>query len=337
MEQLNVLGDLHFGCSHDWDREAINKFIDWFESFDFGKFEENELIQLGDIVDKSSNLGDTIEYVTRFFKIACKKFKKIYVLGGNHCHKLYKEKSQYASAFLKHIGEYNQIETVFKESLILTPNNFHVIMLPYKRVNGKLLDEFYSDELSSKFYDTQADLLCGHVGIKEPKSFFGGISLNRFKTKRYAFGHIHSRNGLYKKYYTGSIMPFKINEEQSELPRCIKVFQRNNNVIKELEIQLPNIITYDKVNLNDEPQYKKNSDILVHIYSVVNCKNINQAKNLYPDYYIHGIEKKYEQLTTTTSIKDIFMTPIEALYQMIKEKKIIIKRKTMGLIEELLK
>ena len=334
-KRLNVIGDFHFGCAHDWDKEAINKFIDWFESYDFGPAEENELVQLGDIVDKSSNLGDTIEYVTRFFKIACKKFGKIYVLGGNHCHKLYKEKSQYASSYLKYLGETSQIETIFKEAIIDTPNGFKFIALPHRRVNGKILDDYYSNELNQKFYETQADLLCGHVGVKEKGSFFGGISLSKFKTKKCAFGHIHSRNGQYKEIYTGSIMPFKINEEQTELPRVIKVFTKNGK-LTETEVNIPKIITYDSVMFGDDTTFKKNSDKLVHIYSVKNCKNINQARNFYHDSYIHGIEKKTEIMSTSISAKDIFMTPLEALGQMIKEKKIIIKRKTLTLIEELL-
>jgi DNA repair exonuclease SbcCD nuclease subunit len=342
VKSLYVLGDLHFGLQNEWSYEAFNKFITWFENYNFGDYNSSELLQLGDVVEKASNLGDTLELVSIFFDIACKKFKKIYVLGGNHCHRLFKDKSQYATQFLKLIGEHHskgavsQIETIYNEKIFFTTNQFHIIALPYKRVSGKILDDYYTNNLPKEFYTTKADLLCGHVAIKEPKTFYGGIDITKFATKNYAFGHIHTRNGFYKKLYTGSILPFKIDEEYTELERCIKVFTKDNQTI-ESEILIPRFITYEKVQFEQQPVFKKESDNQVHIYTVTNCKNVQQAKSFYPDYYIRGVEKISLNVTIHANEKEkIFLTPLEALDSMLKEIKMPIKRKTLGLLRSIL-
>jgi DNA repair exonuclease SbcCD nuclease subunit len=342
-KHLFVCGDLHFETNHDWSQEAFHKFISWFENYNFGDYNQSELLQLGDVVEKATNTGATLELVSLFFDIACKKFSKIYVLGGNHCHRLTKEKSQYATQFLKFIGTHHskgdvsQIEVIYDEKIFFTSNHFQIIALPYKRINGKILDDYYTKELPPEFYSTKADLICGHVAIKEPKTFYGGIDITKFATTNYAFGHIHTRNGLYKKYYTGSVLPFKIDEENTELERCIKVFTKSNAQITEQEIQIPRFITYEKVKFEDQPTFKKESDNQVHIYTVTNCKNIQQAKNFYPDYYIRGVEKINTNITVHAGEKEkIFLTPLEALDSMLKETKMTIKRKTLSLLKTIL-
>jgi DNA repair exonuclease SbcCD nuclease subunit len=330
---------MHFSTHKDWNREAIDKFIDWFKKYDFGPFEETELLQLGDVVEKASNLGDTLELVTLFFDIACTKFKSIYVLGGNHCHKLVNEKSQYATQYLKMLGDEHQIKTIFKEEIFKTENGVEIIALPYRRVNGKILDDYYSNDLPDRFYTTKADLICGHVAIKEKGSFYGGIDLTKFPlATHHAFGHIHVRSGQYKQSYTGSIMPFKIDEEHGDLQRCVKTLEKNAAGIKLSEILIPKFVTYENVNFGDAPAFKKNSDDLVHIYTVTNCKNAQQAKNYYGDYYIRGVEKIMNNTSVMADMKeDLFMTPLIALDSMIKETKMIIKRKTLFLLKDLLK
>jgi hypothetical protein len=342
MKRLYICGDLHFSTNKEWNTEAFNKFIDWFENYEWDSdlrvdnYADRNIIFLGDIVEKAANLGDTLEMVTKFFNICCRKFSKIYILGGNHCHKLVNDRSQYASQFLPYLGA-NNIENIFDEKIFLTKNLFKIIALPYKRINGKILDDYYSNELPKEFYETEADLICGHVALKEARTFYGGIDISKFKTKTKAFGHIHTRNGNYKQYYTGSIMPFKIDEEQTEIPRCIKCLEKDNGIIKETEIPIPIFVNYESIYFENEPKYKKNSDDKVHIYTIVGCKNVNQAKNFYPNYYIRGVEKiSSDSSTTADEQTTTFMTPLIALETMLKETKMNMKRKTMMLLKTLL-
>jgi len=338
MKKLYILGDCHFATSKEWNYEAFKKFINWFKNFDFGTKGNCELLQLGDVVEKASNAGDTMELVTEFFDIICSKFETTYILGGNHCHKMINNKSQYATQYLTYLGNKSQIVNIFNEKIFNTKNGFNIIALPYKRIDGKVLDDYYSEELSQEFYNTEADLICGHVAIKEPKTFYGGIDINKFKTKRKAFGHIHVRSGAYKNEYCGSIMPFKIDEEKTELNRVIKCLTRNlDQSITEEVVEIPQFVKYETINFQDTPQYKKDSDNIVHIYTVTNCKNLAQAKYIYPDYYIRGVEKIINKATTSVDEKEnFFMTPTEALNNFITETKTVIKRKTLVLLKSLL-
>jgi DNA repair exonuclease SbcCD nuclease subunit len=329
-----LLGDMHFSCTKDWSTESFNKFIKWFSDYDFGKKEDVTLVQLGDVVDKASNPGDTLELVARFFCVCCEKFSKIYIVGGNHDHHLFNDKSRYATQFVPYLGDSHQIENIFEET-VFEIAGLKVIALPHRRINGKILEDYYNNELNPLFYSTEADIICGHVAIKEPKSFYGGINISKFKAKHHAFGHIHVRNGTYRNHYTGSIMPFKIDEMTSEIDRCIKVIDSSTN--KESEIKMPQFISYEDIQFQETPLYKKESDDIIHIYTVHNCKNLQQAKSFYPSYYIRGVEKVQNSLTTTTGEKaELFITPLNALDAMIRETKMVIKRRTLALLKSIL-
>jgi len=326
--KLFVIGDMHLSTSRDWDREIFNKFIRWFSDTDFGNPEECELLQLGDVTERSSNLGDTIEFVMRFFQIASKKFKTIYVLGGNHCHKNVHDVSQYSTKFLWHL---NNVKLIYKEEIFNTENGFHILALPYRRVEGKILDDYYSNELPEEFYKTKVDLICGHVALKEPKTFYGGINISKFHSKFRAFGHIHSRNGLYKDDYVGSILPFKIDEEKTELPRIIKIIEKN----KTGQLEIPIFVKYEHLRFGETP--KVFDDNITRIYTIVNCKNIQQAKNHYPRLFIRGVEKIQNNISVKAGEKvEHFISPLHALDNLLQETKMIIKRKTLSLLKSLL-
>jgi len=332
MEKLYLMGDIHFGIQRDWDSELFNNFINWFEKQNFGKKEECELIQLGDVVERASNLGDTLEMVTRFFNIAINKFKSIYIIGGNHDHKMLNNRSQYATKYLTYLGD-NQIKTIYKEEIFHTQNGFHILALPYRRVEGKILDDYYSNDLPEEFYKTKVDLVCGHVAIKEIKSFYGGINIDKFKAKKRAFGHIHSRIGVFKDDYCGSVVPLKINEEETELPRIIKCYDKKLN---ENNIEIPIFVKYDNLIFGSaEPRKLKNN--IIKIYTVKNCKNILQAKSNYPNTYIKGVEKIENKVNVKTGEKiEHFISPLDALDRLISETKLVIKRKTLSLLKTLL-
>ena len=333
MKLLWCLGDLHFSTSRDWDSAVFSKFIDWFEKFDFGNKIDCELIQLGDVVERASNLGDTLELVTKFFNICCNKFKTTYIIGGNHDHKTLYEKSQYATQFLPYLGS---IKTIYKEEIFTTSNGFEVLALPFRRVAGKVLDDYYSNELPTEFYKAKVHLICGHVALKEPKTFYGGITISKFKPSVRAFGHIHTRNGIYKEDYVGSVVPLKIDEKDTELPRvmrCLNIFD-GKVIVNDTEI--PQFVQYDYLQFGETPKYTKSSD-LVHIYTINNCKNIQQAKTQYPNIYIRGVEKIHNTINVKTGEKvEHFISPLHALDNLIVETKMVIKRKTHALLKALL-
>jgi UDP-2,3-diacylglucosamine pyrophosphatase LpxH len=326
---IYFLGDLHISTHQEYMESAILKFLNWFENYNFE--EGSTLIQLGDVLDKASNHGEPIKLTTHFFNSISPKFKDIYIIGGNHDFGVFKQKFQYASSYLS--SSFKNIHCIFDET-ILNIDNTTIAVLPFKKISGEILEKYYSEKLDSSFYN--CDITCGHVAIKEEKSFFGGIDISKFSNNNFILGHIHSRNGAYKRNYTGSIMPFKINEEQTELPRCIKVYDTDNK--KFSEINIPEIIKFESANFGDTLAFEKESkDNLIHLYVIKNSKNLIETRNYYPNNYIYNIEKlKQKDLSVTVSKTNILMTPLQALNMMIKEQKIMIKRKTLSLIKELI-
>ena len=327
MKRLFLIGDTHFADTKDWHREIYSKFIEWFSTQDFGDPHTAELIQLGDVFEKAANLGNSLEYAAKFFKIASEKFSRIWIIGGNHDHRLVNEKSQFATQYLAYIGNVTRIY----EETIADICGYKVCLLPYRRIKGKQIDEYYSNELPEEFYTTQFDLICGHVGIKEKGGFFGGIDIDKFNAKHRAFGHIHVRNGVYSSDYCGSILPFKIDETISEKGRVIKCLSAD----KMTEIAIPEFMRYELLKFGEKPVITDDKTI---VYTVTNCKNAQQAKAEYPNLYIKGIERAASKIETKTGEKNtVFVNPLQALDSLVKETGLVVKRKAMGMLRELLK
>jgi hypothetical protein len=319
--KICVLGDLHFRTDLWWN-EVASRFLSWFEKYDFGPRDSISLIQLGDVTDKDSNPGDVIDLVDQFASICEKKFHETLILIGNHDKKIYKGKTQYSFKFLKNrqsirISEKPGIEIVGGKKILL---------LPFIREDGIQIDEYYSTGLDPKFYDIEYDLMVGHISGKEKGMKFGGVELERFKTKRRALGHIHDRydDSQYRYDYTGSIAPFKVDENNAELQRCIKVFDNEMNLS---EITIPSFIEYCDIRFPDPIQ--KIDDQILRVYTVLDCKNLQKARGFYTNHYIRAIEKTQkndEIIGTDTQIKT-FRNKTEAYREWIKENKITPNRR----------
>jgi UDP-2,3-diacylglucosamine pyrophosphatase LpxH len=326
---IYFLGDLHFNNDHEWSQLSIEFFTNWFNKSVFTNPKEDILIQLGDVFDKATNYGSTVHLVTQFFEFASNKFKSIYILGGNHDLGLKNKRFQYATEFLS--KAFGNICCVYEED-ILNISNINITMLPFKRVKNQTLDSYYSD-LDNKYKNST--ITCGHVAIKEEGSFFGGIDISTYNTQ-FVMGHIHTRNGKYKDCYTGSVLPNKINENDSELQRCIKIF--NTKTSKFSELSIPQFISYKSVNFGDTiPTVKEIPGSNLTLYTVKNCKHLQEAKNYYQQHYIYNIEKPIKNdAITSVSKTNLLLSPAQALEMMIKEQKIVMKRKTNQLVKELL-
>jgi len=328
--KIYFLGDLHFSDNNEWSIPSIEKFIEWFHSL---YIEPNSiLIQLGDVFDRAANYGITIKLVTQFFRIASQKFEKIYVLGGNHDFVFRKNIYQYATNYLNE--SFENIHFIYRH-IILEVNNKTIALFPFQKIPGKILDKYYSEELENVYYN--CDIVCGHVGIEEKGTFFGGMNISKFKPDtKFILGHIHTRNGQYKNYYTGSILPFKINEDQTEEPRILNIYDIDTNTFS--SINIPKIIKFEIANFGDTlHDLDKPDDGLIRLYTIKNCKHLHEAKSQYPNYYIYNIEKPNKiDNKISVSKQNLLMTPQEALSLMIKEQKIILKRKTLQVIQELL-
>jgi DNA repair exonuclease SbcCD nuclease subunit len=331
MNKFITIGDLHFS-SRLWWPEVGEKFLKWFEEYDFGAKNNIEALFLGDITDKDVNPGDVIDIVCRLANICQQKFSKTYFLTGNHDMKLFTGKLQYSIKFLRN---FPFIHVIDKEEIIMTPNGFKFIALPYQRIEKTTLEEYYSEHLDESFYNTKADVIVGHVAAKEPNSFFNGVDFSKFATKELSLGHIHSRfeRSIYKKSYNGSIAPFKISEDESgDLPRVIKEY----SVGKEMrEIEIPRFLKYETIKYPDKIQIT--NDNITRIYTVSDCKNKNIAESYYDGFFIKGVEKQKDESTMATAGEKakIFASKMDAFKEMIKENNMNVSRKVYSYIKSL--
>ena len=339
------MGDLHFSNLRDWDLESFENFLKWLDSYDFGDPEQCELLQLGDATERALNDGKPIDLLTRFAAIVSKKFRKAYILGGNHCHKLDDYGvSQYSTQYLTSLDS-EKFVTIYDEKVFTTVGAMTVMALPFKYTFSSL-ETYYNEQLPTGYYDTEVDLICGHVGIfDEDHPYIDGLKLDKFKFKNAVFGHIHQRVGKHKKLYTGSVMPFRRSEEQTELQRCIKVYDERTG--QELpEIPIPIFRTYQVVdyrNAADELKFHKNSeDGIVHVYEFKNVKKDKQVvKDQYKDFYIKFLMRNDvlgdEQDDSKENRKSlVFNSHWEAFQQMVKDEGLSIKRKTFAILRDVL-
>ena len=341
MKKLFVLGDMHFSNSREWDLESFNHFIDWFENYDFGKYEDCELLQLGDVTEKSINNGAVYFLVTKFFKIALRKFSRIYVIGGNHCWKydVTRNSEYFSTEYLSNMSD--NIKTIFsEEKFTALDGKLSILALPFKFTVSSI-EEYYNKHLNESFYEEKYNIICGHVNLYDSNfPSIEGLKLKNFKFDHAVFGHIHSRIGANAKYYTGSIMPFRKSEEKTELPRCIKVYDDTNNELPEIE--LPIFRQYHIIDFNkNKPEFERNSGTIVHIYELVNCKNDLVGEKTYPNFYIKKSStiKSIDDCNTDSIDNDnniLLKDDYTVLEQMCKDNNIILKRGTKVLLKELL-
>ena len=340
MKKLFYLGDMHFSTRRDWDKESFENFINWFENYDFGKYEDCEFFQLGDVTEKSLNSGDAYSLLTDFTVKALKKFKKIYIIGGNHCSKYDTEKNieSYSSEYLAKLSD--NIKLIYKEQEIeALDSKLKILALPFRHTS-KQIETYYNEDLPEHFYKNHYNIICGHEMIYDENfKVAGGVNLKKFNYDHAVFGHIHQRFGNNASMYTGSIMPFRKSEEKTVLPRCMKVFNEDGVELK--EIVLPIFRQYHVIDFKKEkPTFKKYSDKIVHVYEFINCGNDFIASNMYSDYYV----KKTSPLKIDDNIlsdenidKNILIEDdFTVLEQMCKEQNIILKRGTKALLKELL-
>ena len=331
---LYLIGDLHFTNSHEWDDICFTRFIEYFSNIEVEA--DSSLFLLGDISDKKINDSKTIDLISWFFAVALKKFKMIYVLGGNHdMHKDSFKKVHYTTQFVKYFNP-EKIHLIYNEE-ILDIDGLKVLALPHKETNLGI-EEYYNSELDNKYYSTQVDLLVGHLNIYDEKMPMAeGLDIHKFNYKTAYFGHVHSRVGSYAQNYTGSIMPFKKTENDTFLPRCIAKIAKDSVE----EIPLPVFKLFKTLDISKELPSNKKSDNPTIIYDFINC-NDETAESLKKDYFIRSekdildVSEEVEIDQEAVIFDQIFENFYDAYVQMCRDLELHPKRSVNSIIKQLL-
>lgn len=320
---LYIFGDIHLSAMSSWIHDVGEKFISWFDKWcDSLNDNDPNILWLGDITEKDVNPGDVIDQEYRIFKKCSETFNNTYVIMGNHDLKLYKQKAQHSLKFLRNIKGVKIIET----PETFTINNTKIRALPFMRIEGQSLTDYYSN---MKFTD-DVDLTVGHWNKYDPNiPYIKGVDVSNMRTKMLCLGHIHTR---VDSDYTGSIFPNKVNEEGE---RVYKVF--NNGKLIE-EVKLPTFLKYDTIIYpNDIPETNDNA---IHVYEVNGVKSLQAAQIKYPNVYIRGIKQIKIDKEQTSSYKSsnvfAYTSNLQAYNDWLKETKYPISRRSAAYISTLL-
>lgn len=328
MGKIYNIGDLHLSCMNEWNSIVDEKFLNWFTTY-FKNKNDDSIIFLGDVTDKDTNPGDVIDEVFRLFDFCSKNFKSTFVTMGNHDKKLFKFTEQHSLKFINNFPNVQVVETMITFHDI---QGHSVRFMPFQRLpQGKTINSYYNSIEWEKL--PQVDLTVGHWNAADPSNFLlkDGVDISKIPTKNIVLGHIHTR---LHSYYTGSVFPVKVNEQDSPQPRCIKVLNEDNYMS---EVILPHFLDYETINVDTDPKNLIVDDA-VKVYTVTNCSSVQKAEQLFPNKFIRAV------IPTVTEEKDsvdksstfLFKNNADAFDKMIKEQKIPISRSTYSLIKSLI-
>jgi len=319
-----ILGDIQFSTHTDWRKEAAINFLDWLEGFVKTRDVSQEvLVQVGDLVEESALVGETICLVARFAQIVS-AFKKVYILTGNHDWKMVGGSYQLAYKFIDN----NNIEIVDRPREIEIQGTSCLFLPHYNgtrrfgRTAGGMAD------LYPKIKNDSYELIFGHF-FDTTLLLFSMIELaDDLKPIRKYFGHLHTRP---HEMYTGSVHACKINEEDTELPRCIFEYRSG----QASQIPLPIFVEFRDIKLGGEIEPSIQGKTVV--YTILDCASEGLARELYPDIHIRKSTPPRKIAPSATEIKKTLgASPVDYFREWVAETSPNLKRGVAGLIVGLL-
>lgn len=334
MKRFICFGDVHFSSINPWNFEAGEHFIEWFKSHDFGDPNEVEFGFVGDIAERDTNPGNVVDQIDRLFSLCSQKGKHTYIAIGNHDKKLYHDIEQHSLVFL---AKYKNISVLEKETVVNTDNGFKVLFLPWQRILGQNINDYY-DSLGEEWTSPHYDIIVGHWQIKSedgPNWKREGVDISRFDVTCKCIGHIHNR---IRDEYIGSIFPNNIDEYDPSHSRGYKVL--NEDRVETYE-ELPDFLKYETLEFGETPA-EPTKDCAV-VYTVKNCVSELEAQEKYPNIFIRGIERetlfgKDSVNVSTDAISNLQVTdPFAAFEEMIKEMGLQVNRTVYSDIKAILK
>ena len=335
---IYFLGDIHFSSMNEWSHDIGEFFINWFKVRFAEEDKTNTMIFLGDITEKDSNPGDVIDQMYRLFEFCNNHFKYTYVLMGNHDLKLFRSHTlQTSLKFLNNFKDVKVIDTICG----ITVEDKNILCMPHLSTGDQNPHRYYNnyDWSTSGLLDKKYQLAIGHWTIKDDSSviYEDGVDISRIPNienppieRGVLCGHIHNRP---LKNYIGSIWPAKLDECKCKYPRCLIKWSTTWE-----EEPLPDFVKFDTIEYGTEIQYQTDC---VHLYMITNAPSDSDAKHKYSGFYIKStsVKKKTKDASDFTGVSDLSMLDLDDLdlfNEMVKERKIIVSRKALKIMNDLL-
>jgi len=285
-----VLGDIHFRSDYAWFKEAAEKFLEWFESWEYNK-QVHELILLGDLVERSVNGGTVISFIEKLANVS--KFKKVHILVGNHDFKRIEGRFQLAYEFLR---ERPSI-VIYEEFRVAKIGGLDCAMLPHISPSPEITNPYAY--FSSLYKEHKADIVFGHV---QDETLSGRSVSNLDKiSKHLCLGHIHVRSN---ERYIGSIYPS--NPIQNG-PRYFRTYSKIKGSIHMREYPLPNFLTFKAIKYGDK--IVNDDDCLVPVYIVNEAPpeslRTSDYSGVHIRKYVRSQSKKLDEMCSKLERKSV--------------------------------
>jgi DNA repair exonuclease SbcCD nuclease subunit len=237
-EKLIVVGDIHLRENDPYFTQG-KLFLDWL--FTNHNESENSLLLLGDLVESINVSHELLEvYIDYFVNVS--KFKKIYILQGNH-------DCTISSTLLSAFKPLKNVEVILEaKSLIL--GKVHALCLPHfdYTQSGVSMVDFYSnpdEDIKKIEFD-----FCFHHVEDETEHFSSKFcDLSTYRVKTFMAGHIHTETITKGGHYLGSPI-FNSRSEQNKVPiiASIDLLSKEYSIIevpiwlKYYDVEYPNVL-----------------------------------------------------------------------------------------------
>ena len=318
---LVVLGDLHFRSDYPWFVESTEHFLKWFDDWNLNN-SSNELLLLGDLVERPVNGGIVIDFLERLHKYT--KFRKLHIVVGNHDFKRIDKVYQLAYDFLKR----KKNVVIYEEKTDVVIQGMSCLILPFLPSTVEIPSpyKYYSNLYKNPKENYKRDILFGHI---QDKNFPGDSVKNLEKlADNICLGHIHSR---VHKNYIGSLTP---NNHSQNGQRYFRTYQKlNDKIIIMMEDPLPNFLEFHIIKYGDDI-----SDItsLTPVFVIHECPEENLIDSKYDNLHI---KKYYRAKIREVGVKDKTSRKNTKEYfkDFIKQSSITFNRNTIKTCKEALK
>jgi len=289
------IGDTQIDNARPWSSAISKEVVNFIINSPHNK-PENTAVFLGDLVEKSKVSGEVFDYLMQIF--VGLKYKKAYILVGNHDGQLWDGKVDLVYDFLKNPEVASKITTpieVVYGAKAIEIDGIKTLFLSHIFNDGKQSLKDY-EKLPAELSEPSYDVIFGHF----QKTSLGlpgeSIDVSYLKTKYSCYGHIHNPSDDYQ----GSLVPNSVSEGQHK--HQIRLYLKNRGVvvqtIEELEVELADYYSVTFPNSLPEVTAK------VPIWTIDNCKDIQTAKAFYGDIFIrktiYNSELNIEELQRLT-------------------------------------
>lgn len=268
---LVAIGDLHLSDSREWSYDVSERVVDYIIKWNMNN-PTHSAIFLGDFTEDTLLTGRLFSLLLKLFTSL--KFKKTYVVVGNHDLKKDKNNNLYlAFEFLRHPLFKDKIEIIEQPYYELI-EGLNCLVLPWIHPDGTHSVKDYEKQDQ---YNLNIDIVFAHFQDTTSEKQGDKVNIDYIKTKFYCIGHIHKPG----QRYIGSVIPNKW-DERNEV-RSVRFYAREDGKATETTYPLPVFTDYYSIKF-PEPLPKVPAQ--VPVWTIFNCKDEATARQQYGEIYI---------------------------------------------------